>query len=101
MNYIIHYHDIISTIEIIPGESNACASIAMIAAENILDEMDSALTTNDALHSHLHNEYENGRIVKLLLKLGDPHICMLVSTTCLLGLLEFMKLISAEDFPQT
>jgi Pan3 Pseudokinase domain len=45
-------------------------TIAEISAENILDEMDAALTTNDALHSHLHNEYENGRIMKLLLKLG-------------------------------
>ena len=28
------------------------------------------MTSADALHSHLHMEYENGRLLRLLLKLG-------------------------------
>lgn len=41
-----------------------------IMSESLMDELDANLTANDGLHSYLHQEYENGRILRLLIKLG-------------------------------
>lgn len=41
-----------------------------VIATRIHDELDTALAASDALHSSLRNEYENGRLLRLLLKLG-------------------------------
>lgn len=35
-----------------------------------MDALEKTLTANDALQSHLSNEYDNGRLLRLLLKLG-------------------------------
>ena len=39
-------------------------------SDRIHEELDTAMAASDALHSHLRNEYENGRLLRLLLKLG-------------------------------
>jgi PAB-dependent poly(A)-specific ribonuclease subunit 3 len=39
-------------------------------ADRIHDELDTSMAATDALHSHLRNEYENGRLLRLLMKLG-------------------------------
>jgi PAB-dependent poly(A)-specific ribonuclease subunit 3 len=44
--------------------------VCSMVSERIVDELDSSMTTADALHSHLQGEYENGRLLRLLLKLG-------------------------------
>ena len=36
----------------------------------IYDELDLTLAAADALHSHLRSEYDNGRVLRLLLQLG-------------------------------
>lgn len=38
--------------------------------DKIQDELDTAMAAADALHSNLRNEYENGRLLRLLIKLG-------------------------------
>jgi PAB-dependent poly(A)-specific ribonuclease subunit 3 len=44
--------------------------VCHLMSQRIHDELDQALAANDALQSHLRNEYENGRLLRLLLKLG-------------------------------
>jgi PAB-dependent poly(A)-specific ribonuclease subunit 3 len=39
-------------------------------SSHLLDEYDSSLTAIDGLHSHLRMEYENGRMLRILTKLG-------------------------------
>jgi PAB-dependent poly(A)-specific ribonuclease subunit 3 len=51
------------------GKSSV-SQICHLISERIIDEYDSVLAANDALHSNLRNEYENGRLLRLLLKLG-------------------------------
>jgi len=38
--------------------------------DQLCDELDLGLASGDALQGHLRNEYENGRLLRLLLKLG-------------------------------
>lgn len=52
--------------------------------ERMQEEYDTAMAATDSLHSLLRNEYENSRILRLMLKLGfinerptDPHNTML------------------------
>ena len=35
-----------------------------------MDELDLQMASGDGLHSHLQCEYENGRLLKLLIKMG-------------------------------
>lgn len=44
--------------------------VCHLISERINDEFDSAMAASDALHSHLRNEYENGRMLRLLVKMG-------------------------------
>jgi PAB-dependent poly(A)-specific ribonuclease subunit 3 len=39
-------------------------------SDRIHEELDTAMAAADGLHSLLRNEYENGRVLRLLLKLG-------------------------------
>jgi PAB-dependent poly(A)-specific ribonuclease subunit 3 len=48
--------------------SQICNSATV--SDRIHDELDTASAAADALHSHLRNEYENGRLLRLMLKLG-------------------------------
>jgi PAB-dependent poly(A)-specific ribonuclease subunit 3 len=41
-----------------------------LASVHVADELDMSMASADALHGHLCNEYENGRLLRLLLKLG-------------------------------
>eukprot|EP01038_Epipyxis_sp_PR26KG_P004334 gene4334-6135_t len=55
------------------NNSNNNITIHMVCksiSEKIQDEYDLTLASADALHSHLRNEYENGRLLRLLFKLG-------------------------------
>lgn len=40
-------------------------------ADRIHEELDTANAAADALHSHLRTEYENGRLLRLIMKLGE------------------------------
>lgn len=42
----------------------------MATAHHTMDALETTLTANDALQCHLSNEYDNGRLLRLLLKLG-------------------------------
>jgi PAB-dependent poly(A)-specific ribonuclease subunit 3 len=44
--------------------------VSRMIADRIHDELDQSVAATDALHSHLRNEYENGRIMRLLFKLN-------------------------------
>jgi PAB-dependent poly(A)-specific ribonuclease subunit 3 len=46
------------------------AHVCHLISDRIQDELDSSMAATDALHSHLRNEYENGRLLKLTIKLG-------------------------------
>ena len=46
------------------------SQICHLMSQRIHDELDQSMAANDALQSHLRNEYENGRMLRLLLKLG-------------------------------
>ena len=47
-----------------------CDAVCTSIAPHFVDEGDMQMAVNDGLHSHLQCEYENGRILKLLIKLG-------------------------------
>jgi PAB-dependent poly(A)-specific ribonuclease subunit 3 len=53
----------------ISGKLNLTQISAMML-DKIQDELDLSMASSDALHSHLRSEYENGRLLRLLLKLG-------------------------------
>lgn len=42
----------------------------LMMSDKLCDELDFALASSDALHLNLRGEYENGRMLRLLLKLG-------------------------------
>ena len=46
------------------------SGIFSLVADRAAEELDTALASADALHSNLRNEYENGRLLRLLFKLG-------------------------------
>jgi PAB-dependent poly(A)-specific ribonuclease subunit 3 len=54
---------------LLSGKS-AASQVCHLISERINDEFDSAMAASDALHSHLRNEYENGRMLRLLVKMG-------------------------------
>ena len=41
-----------------------------LVSDRIHEELDTAVAAADALHSHLRSEYENGRMLRLMMKLG-------------------------------
>lgn len=53
----------------ISGKLNLTQISAMML-DKLQDELDSALASADALHSHLRSEYESGRLLRLMMKLG-------------------------------
>lgn len=58
-------------IALLSGKLNAnqlCSNPTI--ADRIHEELDTANAATDALHSHLRNEYENGRLLRLIMKLG-------------------------------
>lgn len=50
--------------------SRTVDQICVLISSKICEELDSAMSTTDSLHGNLRNEYENGRILRLLIKLG-------------------------------
>ena len=46
------------------------SQICHLMSQRIHDELDQSMAANDALQSHLRGEYENGRVLRLMLKLG-------------------------------
>jgi PAB-dependent poly(A)-specific ribonuclease subunit 3 len=46
------------------------AEAMQMASVHIMDELDMSMASTDALHGHLSNEYQNGRLLRLLFKLG-------------------------------
>ena len=47
------------------------ANICQMFHDRFQDEFDTSMAAGDVLHSHLRNEYENGRLLRLLFKLGE------------------------------
>lgn len=63
-------HDLYSAINVLlQGKTNTTQFIRAIS-EKVQDELDSSFAATDALHSHLRSEYENGRMMRLMLKLN-------------------------------
>lgn len=54
---------------LLSGQANVNQICAM-CCDRIHDELDTAMASADALHSHLRGEYENGRLLRLLMKFG-------------------------------
>lgn len=46
------------------------AEVIQSVSVHIMDELDMSMASTDALHGHLSNEYQNGRLLRLLFKLG-------------------------------
>ncbi|CAE7770153.1 pan3 [Symbiodinium microadriaticum] len=55
---------------LLTGSRSIDQIISQMMPDKICDELDFAMAASDALHLHLRGEYENGRILRLLLKLG-------------------------------
>jgi PAB-dependent poly(A)-specific ribonuclease subunit 3 len=53
----------------VSGKLNLTQISAMML-DKLQDELDATLASTDALHSHLRSEYENGRVLRLLMKFG-------------------------------
>ena len=56
------------------GGQYSVSGVLALVADRVAEEMDTALASADALHSNLRNEYENGRLLRLLFKLGGKLI---------------------------
>lgn len=66
-----HYStDMCHVIDVLLSGKVSVVKICMMVSERVCDELDLGLASCDALHGHLRNEYENGRMTRLLLKLG-------------------------------
>ena len=52
------------------GGKVSVAQICYLVSDRIHDELDSNMAIVDSMHNNLRNEYENGRLLRLLLKLG-------------------------------
>ena len=50
--------------------TRSAEQLCHLVYDKMCDELDFALAASDALHLNLQNEYENGRLLRLLLKLG-------------------------------
>lgn len=65
-----HYSEDLHTLITTLLSGKTAIKVCEMISERTLDEYDSALIATDALHSHLRNEYENGRMLRLLMKMG-------------------------------
>ena len=48
----------------------AASLVCHLISDKIHDEFDNAMAASDSLHGHLRNEFENGRMLRLLVKMG-------------------------------
>lgn len=55
---------------LLTGSRSIDQIICHMMSDKICDELDFTMASSDALHLNLRNEYENGRLTRLLLKLG-------------------------------
>ena len=55
--------------QLLSGQASA-SHILHQSSEHLSDELDLSLAAVDALHGHLRHEYENGRMLRLLIKMG-------------------------------
>lgn len=62
--------DLKSFISQLLSESVNVKDVYRSISDRIIDETDIMFAANDGLHSHLQCEYENGRVLKMLIKLG-------------------------------
>lgn len=67
-NYSLEFCQIISTL--LSSKQRSIKDISVSISDHVMDEFDLAIDTCDGLQTHLREEYENGRILKILLKLG-------------------------------
>lgn len=69
VQYSPAFHQILDIL--LSGKYNKISSVLnMIPSDRWCDELDLSIAASDGLHSHLRSEYESGRILRLLLKLG-------------------------------
>jgi PAB-dependent poly(A)-specific ribonuclease subunit 3 len=66
-NYSSEFVQIVA--RLVSGNSHI-SEISRALADRVMDEYDIALDTSDGLQSHLREEYENGRLFRLAMKLG-------------------------------
>ncbi len=62
--------EVVNVVSALISGRRTIAQISALMVDRIQDELDLSLTAGDALHSHLRGEYENGRVLRLLIKLG-------------------------------
>lgn len=67
----LHYsEELCGAVQALLGGQYSVSGILALVADRVAEELDTAMTSGDALHSNLRNEYENGRLLRLLFKLG-------------------------------
>jgi hypothetical protein len=66
-----HYStELMGLVEALVAGQTAINEICRSVSNRMMDEMDISFAASDSMHSNLQCEYENGRLLKLLLKLG-------------------------------
>lgn len=66
-----HYSpDLCQVVGTLLAGTRSADQLCHLMHDKICDELDFAMAASDALHLNLQNEYENGRLLRLLLKLG-------------------------------
>ena len=59
----------VAVLQLLSGKM-AASLVCHLISDKIHDEFDSAMAASDSLHGHLRNEFENGRMLRLLMKMG-------------------------------
>ena len=63
-------HELYETLAVMISGTHNAQQVCAIMSSKMCDELDLAMASSDALHLNLQNEYENGRLLRLLFKLG-------------------------------
>ena len=66
-NYSSEFYNVI---EILLSGKVGISKVLMMISEHVCDKFDENLASFDSLHEHLRQEYENGRLNRLLMKFG-------------------------------
>ena len=59
----------LAVLNLLSGKVTA-SQVCHLISDKMHDEFDMAMAASDSLHAHLRNEFENGRMLRLLIKMG-------------------------------
>lgn len=59
----------LAVLNLLSGKVTA-VQVCHLISDKMHDEFDMAMAASDSLHAHLRNEFENGRMLRLLMKMG-------------------------------